>query len=176
MNKAYWIVPLLSLLVFAAVYSNFKSDYDARVKSRQEHMQAEKQARLQAETEARRKAVDAAVRAQAERQRERDAKEAEERARQEARQAALDARDQAFHEQGELTKQIENLKRDIASEQDAVAQINRDRQSALEEQAFLKAYIVKAQDNVKALEAVLAKITAVEIARMAAEAINKENF
>ncbi len=176
MNKAYWIAPLLSLLVFGAVYSNFKSDHDARVKSWQEHVQAEKDARLRAETEARRKAVDVAVRAQAERQRERAAKEAEERARRNARQAALDARDLAFHEQEKLTKQIESLKRDIASEQDAVAQINRDRQSSLDEQAFLKTYIVKAQDNVKALEDVLTKINAAEAARMAVEATNKKNF
>ena len=175
MNKAYWIAPLLALLVFGAVYSNFKSGYDARLKSRQEHMQAEKQARLQAETEARRKAVDAAVRAQAERKKERDAKEAEERALKNARQASLDARDLAFHEQEKLTKQIESLKRDIASEQNAVAKINGELQASIEERAFLKAYIAKAQNNVKALEEVLAKIGAAEAARVAAETAAKKN-
>lgn len=175
MNKAYWIGPIAALMVFGGIFFNFKSGYEAKQKAHEQQVQAEKQAKLQAEIEARRKAVDDALRVQAERKKERETKEAEERARKEARQVALDARDKAFHEQDRLAKQVENLKRDIATEQDAIAKIGRDRQESIAEQAFLKTYVEKAQENVKALHEVLVKITQAEAARAAAEAAAKKN-
>ncbi|MBW8782654.1 MAG: hypothetical protein JF599_12330 [Verrucomicrobia bacterium] len=175
MNKAYWIGPMVALMVFGGIFFNFKSGYEAKQKAHEEQVQAEKQAKLKGEVEARRKAVEDALRVQAERKKEREAKEADERARKEARQVALDARDKVFHEQDRLAKQVENLKRDIATEQDAIAKISRDRQDSIAEQTFLKAYVEKAQENVKSLQDVLLKITQAEAARAAAEAAAKKN-
>ena len=177
MNKSYWIAPFAALLIFAGVFAHFKSGYEAREKARQAQILSEKQVKLQAEVEARRKAVDDAVRVQAERKKERETKEAAEQVRKEGRQLALDARDKAFREQEKLNRLVENLKKDIAAEQDALAKITQDRDYALADQAFLKTYIERAKTNVKALEDVLTKIDIAEQARLAAaeEAGTKKN-
>ncbi len=170
MKKAYVFAPLAALLVFTALYLNFKSGYKARESARQVQVDADKKARLTAEVEARRKAVDDAVRAQEVRKKEREDREAAERTKQEVRQAALDARDKAFREQEKISRQIERLKKDIATESDANARRVETRTAGLAEQAFLKTYVQKAEANVKALQDVIAKIAQAESARQAAEA------
>ncbi len=173
MNKAYWISPLVAFFVFGGFYLNFKNGYAAREKASQEQVETAKQAKLQTEIEARRKVVDEAVHVQEERKKECAAKEAEEKTRKEARETTIDARDKAFHERERLTKRIESLKKDIASEQDEIDRVQRERQDLIDEQTFLKTYIEQTRDNVKALHDVIMKIEAANAAR-AAEATAKK--
>ncbi|HEY9250156.1 MAG TPA: hypothetical protein VIO38_13535 [Rariglobus sp.] len=175
MKKAYLFAPLAALLVFVAIYLNFQSGYKARDAERQARVQSEKKARLDAEVEARRKAVDDAVRAQEVRKKEREAKEAAERRKQEARQAALDTRDKAFREQEKITRQIDRLKKDLAAEKEALAKLVEIRASGVAEQAFLKAYLEKAEANVKSLQDVITKLAQAQTARREAEAAAKKN-
>ena len=174
MNKAYWIAPLVSILVFGGIYLNFKSGYEAREKAREERVEADKKAKLDAEVEARRKAVDEAVLAQAQRKKEHDAKEAEEKVRKDAREAAVEARDKAFHDQEKAGKELDGLKKDISAEQEAMDKIQRERRDSVEEQAFLKIYIEQTQANQKDLLDAIGKIEAAKAARAAADAAAKK--
>ncbi|MET0263319.1 MAG: hypothetical protein ABW223_10505 [Rariglobus sp.] len=177
MNKAYFIAPLLALALFIGVYTWSQSGLKEREQVRRETAKAEQAAKIAADQEARRVAIDEALRVQEQRKKERAEREAREAAEREVRQAALDARDQAFREQERLGRQIERLKRETATEQEAVNKLQIDKDAVVAEQAFLQSLVPKARANAAALTSVLEKIAAAEAARIqqAAEDAKKKS-
>ena len=175
MKKCYWIAPLVALLVFAVLFSGFSSAERTREQTRIAQSQADLNAKLVAETEARRLAVIEAVRVQAELQKKQEAREAIERIRLESRQQAVTDREQAIHEQQRLTRQLEVLKKELAAEQRALAQLTVTRNAALVEREFLKKIVTQSEANVKALAGVISQLSSGEGApRLEAPALSSK--
>lgn len=160
MHKAYFLAPLLALLVFSGLYVSHVGGMKERDAQKAAAAEAATQAKLQAEQEARKTAMAEAI-AQAERRKqERAAKEARETLEREARQTALDARDKAFREQERGARQIERLKKDLEAEESLLAKLRAEQTEALSEKRFLEEFVTKAQANVQALQTLLAKVPA----------------
>lgn len=166
----YFLVPLIGLIAFGAVYWNFSSQYGAKEAAKVAAIRKAKEEKLLQEAKSREQAIKDALAAQERRKAERAAKEAKEKKDQEERQAAVEARDKANRDQLKLGQQKERLEKDIKAEKEAIAKIEDDRKRAVEEQAFLKTYVKQAQANTKSLADVLEKINAADAARAAAEA------
>lgn len=158
MNKAYLFAPLLGCVAFFAVYWNFTSDYKKKEADKVEKVRVEREEKLKKEAELRKKAIEDAVVSMEKRKKEREEKETKDRNEKEARQNAVDARDKAGRDQQKLSQQVERLKKELTAEKEAVEKIEKDKTGYLAEQAFLRDYVKKAEENVKSLEAVLKKI------------------
>lgn len=166
----YFLVPLIGLIAFGALYWNFSSEYDAREAAKKAAIRQARDEKLAQEAKDREIAIKDALASQERRKIEKAAKEAKEKADAEARQLAIEARDRANREQMKLAQQIERLEKDIKAEKDAIAKIDADRKLAVDEQNFLKDYVKQAEANTKSLTEVLDKITAADKARAEAEA------
>ena len=83
----------------------------------------------------------------------------------------LDRRQQTFDDVNRrLRPQLDRLKIDAEDVKADIAQLEMQRKQYLDEEAFLRTFIVKAQANVKTYYDMLAKIAAAEKARAEAEA------
>jgi hypothetical protein len=166
----YFLVPLIGLIAFGAVYWNFASGYEAKVAEKARVQREAKEAKLREEAKNREKAIKDALAAQERRKIEKAEKEAKEKADAEARQLALEARAKSERDQAKLAQQVERLKKEIKVEQEAIAELEEQRKQAVEEENFLKTYVKQAEANTKNLTEVLDKIVAADAARQAAEA------
>lgn len=167
----YFLVPLVGLIAFGALYWNFSSGYEAELERKALVVRQAKEGKLRQEAKDREQAIKDAVAAQERRKVEKAAKEAKEKEDQEARQLAVEARDKANRDQMKLAQQVERLEKDIKVEKDAIAKIEEDRKRAADEEAFLKTYVKQAEANTKSLTEVLDKITAADAAKAAADAL-----
>ena len=167
----YFLVPLIGLIAFGALYWNFSEGYEAELAERERIIRVEKEEKLKAEAKNREKAIKDAIAAQERRKEEKAEKEAKEKADQEARQLALEARDKANRDQLKLAQQIERLDKDIKVEKEAIAKLEEERKRAADEEQLLKTYVKQAEANSKSLTEVLDKIIAADAARAAAEAL-----
>jgi chromosome segregation ATPase len=168
MTKVYFTVPLVGLLLFIAAYTWSRSGHAERERVRQEQLASEHQARLDAERSARDAAIAEALKAQAARKAEREVRQARETAAREQREAALDARDRTYREQEKLTRDLERLRRETATEQEAVTRLELNRDADLAEKASLEKQVPQLRANATALETVLQKIATAEAARLQA--------
>jgi chromosome segregation ATPase len=171
MKKVYVIWPVLGLLVFTGFYVNFSRGTAERQHQVELRQQEERRARIAKELESRKKAIEDAIAAQAKRAAERAAKEKKAEEEAAARQALTDKRNQVFEDVNKrLRPQLERLKSDADEIKADIAQLELQRKQYLDEEAFLRTYVQKAQDNVKTYYAMLDKIAAAEKARADAEA------
>jgi len=164
MNKAYFLVPLIALVLFSGYYWSFKTSYE---KSLDQKVQEEKQKhieQLKVEAKNREKAIQMAVEADKKRKEERAAKDAKDQAEKEARQASADARSKALREQGRLENEARHLAEQVATVKEEIGKIEELKKSAITEQNFLNVYVKQAQANVDSLKAVLDKIEAADVA------------
>lgn len=167
----YFLVPLIGLIAFGAVYWNFSQGYEAKIAEKERIVRVQREEKLKAEAKNREKAIKDAIEAQDRRKAEKAEKEAKDKADQEARQLALEARDKANRDQLKLAQQIERLEKDIKVEKEAIAKLEEERKRAADEEQFLKTYVKQAEANTKSLTEVLDKINAADAARAAAEAL-----
>ena len=167
----YFLVPLIGLIAFGAVYWNFSSGYEAKVAQKAKVQREIREEKLRVEAKNREQAIKDALAAQERRKVEKAAKEAKEKADQEARQLAVEARDKANRDQIKLAQQVERLEKDIKVEKEAIAKIEEERKRAADEEKFLKTYVKQAEANTKSLTEVLDKITAADAAKAAADAL-----
>ena len=170
MNKLYVIVPLVGLLIFGGFYFNFTSQYEAKAKEAAAKIEEAKKERAAQDIKNREAAIKAAIETQAKRKIEREKKEAIEEAKRVARQEAEDQRLRAFDERNKLRDQTGRLKKDLEEVKAATAKVADEKKRHIDEEAFLKVYVVQAEANVKYYYNLLDKITAAEAARAAAEA------
>lgn len=166
----YFLVPLIGLIAFGAVYWNFSAGYEAKEEAKRAAIRQARDEKLAAEAKDRERAIKEALASQERRKAERAEKEEKERKDQEARQLALQERDKANRDQQKLEQQRDRLLKDIKTEKELIAEIEAEHKRSIEEQQFLKEYVSQAQANTKSLTEVLDKITAAEAARAAAEA------
>lgn len=166
----YFLVPLLGLIVFGAIYWNFNAGYEAKELAKKQAIERAKHEKLEKEARDREAAIKEALAAQEKRKQEKAAKEAKEKADREARQAALEARDKANRDQARLETQMHRLEGDVKTEQEAIAKLQTQKEDATKEYNFLKGYVKQAQDNTKQLYKVVEKIAAADAAKAAADA------
>ncbi|PTY07891.1 hypothetical protein DB347_06590 [Opitutaceae bacterium EW11] len=170
MKKLYFIGPIAALGLFAAYTLQFNKAYDAREAQKAAEARIAKEAKLKSEAEARKRALEDAVASQQKLKKERADKEAEETRRKESRQAAIDARDRSLREQERLSRQLDRLKKDVKTEQDAIAKLEASIKYNRDEKTFFNEFVAKAQKNAAAYTELLTKIDAAEAARLAAAA------
>jgi len=174
-SYVYFLVPLIGLCAFGALYWNFSAGYEAELARKARVVREAKDEKLRVEARNRETAIKDALLAQERRKLEKATKEAKEKADQDARQLAVEARDKANREQMKLAQQVDRLEKDIKVEKEAIAKIEEERKRAVDEEAFLKTYVKQAEANTKSLTEVLDKITAADAARAAADAVAAAN-
>lgn len=167
----YFLVPIIGVIAFGAVYWNFSEGYEAKLAAKAAQAKAEKVEKLRIEAQNREQAIKDALAAQERRRAEKAARELKEKADAEARQLAVEARDKANRDQQKLSQQVDRLEKDIKIEKEAIAKIQEERRRAIDEQAFLQQYVKQAEANTRSLTEVLDKITAADTARAAADAL-----
>jgi colicin import membrane protein len=164
MNKAYFLVPLIAVILFGGYYWSFRTAYEKKL-DEQRLVEKEKNVeRLKIEAKNREIAIQQAVKADLKRKEERAAKTAKENEEKEARQAAVDARSKAMREQGRLENEARHLAEQVATVKEEIGKIEELKKSAITEQNFLNVYVKQAQANVESLKGVLDKIEAADVA------------
>ncbi|GAB1488506.1 hypothetical protein MASR2M8_09510 [Opitutaceae bacterium] len=170
MKKVYILGPLIGVLVFAFFYWNFTKEFAVKEQEKIAAAKAEREAALKKEAADRKIAIDAALALQAQRKKEKADREAKEIADKEYRLKITDDRDRSFREQERLSKQAERLAKEIDIEKAAIAEIEKQKKFAVDEEVFLRQYVSQAEANSKSLEDVLKSIQDADNARAAAAA------
>ena len=165
MNKAYFIIPLIGVLIFGGFYMNFSRGHEARIaeiKAKSDEVKKGKARQLVIDRE---KAISAAVEASKLRTEERLRKEMIEEEKKVVRQTAEDKRLSANSDKMKLTDQVRRLKKDLDEVQEEIKKIEQERKTLQDEKAFLATYVKSAESNVKYYYDLLDKIAAAEKAR-----------
>jgi uncharacterized protein (DUF3084 family) len=149
MNKAYFLIPLIAVILFSGYYWSFKTSYEKKLEDQ-----------VLVEAKNREKAIQMAVEQDKKRKEERATKEAKDKKEKEDRQAAADARSKALRQQGSLEMQARRLADQVATLKEEISKIEEQKKSATAEQDFLNVYVKQAEANVVGLTAVLDKIEA----------------
>ena len=170
MNKVYLIIPLVGLLIFGGFYYNFTSQYETKAKEAAAKVEQDKKDRAARDVLNREAAIKAAIETQAKRKIEREKKEAAEEAKRVARQEAEDQRLRIFDERNKLRDQVARLKKDLEEVKVATSKVTEEKKRHIDEEAFLKTYVVQAEANVKYYYNLLDKIDVAEKARAEAAA------
>lgn len=170
MNKVYIIIPLIGLAVFFGFYTNFTKGYEAKQAAIKAQEEAERKEKIRREVANREKAIQDAIIAQEKRKKEREAREAAEEKKKNDRQAAEDQRERAFSDFKKYSEQANRLKKDLEEVQADIKKLEIEKKSLVDEQAFLKEYVKKAESNVKYYYDLLDKIAQAEKARAEAAA------
>lgn len=170
MKKAYiyFLVPLVGLIAFGAVYWNFSAGYEQREADKVAAFKKLRNDKMLEEARLREKAVKDAVLAQETRKKEKELKDAKDRKDKEDRENATQARAKAFRDAEKLQKQAERLAKEIDVVKAEIAKIEEDKKRSSDEALFLKGFVKKVESNAKALNDVLAKIEAADAAAEAA--------
>ncbi len=164
----YFLVPLVGLVIFGAIYWNFSSGYDKHLEDIAAQAKEAKQKKLEVSNLEKKKAYDEAVAASDRRKKEKDAKEKRDAADAEAREQAIDQRNRVQREAFSLTQKIDRLTKDVEAAKKEIADIEDDKTKAVAEQAHLRTLVQMAQENAKGMEAVLQKIKDADEAAIAA--------
>jgi colicin import membrane protein len=167
----YFLVPIIGVIAFGAVYWNFSEGYEAKLAAKAAQVREEKAEKLRIEAKNREQAIKDALAAQDRRRAEKADREAKEKADAEARQLAIEARDKANRDQAKLAQQVTALEKDIKNEKEIIAKLEEERRNAVQEHAFLQQYVKQAEANAKSLTEVIDRITAADTARAAADAL-----
>lgn len=177
MKKAYVIYPLIGLVAFGALYWNTISEFEAREKQKTEERRQALEAKQKAEFESRKKAIEESNRLQEERKQEKLAREAREAHEKQVQLDLNDARDKARDDRDRVLRQVDRLMSEKKIEEEALAKIAKDRQTAIDDEAFYQKYIKAAEANQNSLKEVILKIQAADkaIADAAAVATKKKS-
>jgi hypothetical protein len=166
MNKAYFLVPLLAVVLFGGYYWSFTTAYDKELKAKEVAAQKAHEDQLALEAKNREVAIKQAIEADQKRKAERAAKEAKDKQEKEARSAAVEVRNAAQRNSNRLESQSIRLAKDVGTLKEEIAKIQEMKKSALAEQDFLNVYVKQAEANVKSLQEVLDKIDAANRAKI----------
>ena len=171
MNKAYFIWPLIGLLVFGSFYWHASKGFAERDRQVAIQREKERQDRITQDLLRRKKAIEDAIKAQEERKAVRllkDKKEEEERI---ARDAMMERRTRAFDEVTKrLRPQLDRLKQDADSVREEIKQLDLQKKQYVDEEAFLRGFVRAAEANVKTYYDLLEKVKAADDARAIADA------
>jgi hypothetical protein len=169
----YMLVPLCGVIVFSMFYVPFANRYaELEVQKHKEEV-AERNAKLEKEAEDRAEASRQANEAAAKRKAEREAKAAREKAEEDTLAAADAARVKAHNDKQKYEEEVTELTKEIKLEQEAITELQTNKDDALKEQDFLKSYVQQAEANRQDILGLIDKLTAAEKARADADAAKK---
>ena len=154
----YFLIPIVGLVIFSVFYTGAIRRYQEREEQQRKEIRLEKEAKLQKEMKDREKAIKDAQVAQEKRKAERKARIEKEEKEKEMREAAVQARNKAGRDADKLESQVKRLQKDIGEEKDAIAKLEEEKKKSIEEEAFLRDYVKKAEANQQNLTVVLTKI------------------
>lgn len=181
MKKAYFIVPIVGVLLFAAYYIFvYSAQHEARAKVEKETADRVKQEKLEKERKDREKALADAIALTEKRKKEREERDAKEKAEKDAEQALSDSRDQADSEQRKARDRVDRLNDELGIEKEALAKIDAQKQLLTADEEGLRKNTKEAESNVALYQEVIQKVEAKEkadaaAAKAAAEAAAKKS-
>ena len=164
----YFLVPLVGLVIFGAIYWNFSSGYEKHLQDLAVAAKEAKQKKLEQSNQEKKKAYDEAVASSEHRKQEKAAKEKKDAEDAEAREQAMEARSKAQRDAFSLTQKIDRLTKDVEAAKKEIADIQDEKTKAIAEQAHLRTLVQMAQENAKGMQAVLQKIKDADDAAIAA--------
>lgn len=175
---AYFLAPLVGLIIFGAIYWNFSKGLAAREAKHQAEVKQKIEDKKRAQAKANEQAMREALESQARRKADKAAKEAKDQKDRDERQLAVETQNKANRDQQKLAAQVDRLEKELQAEKDAIAKLEIEKKKSADEQAFLVTYVKQAEANARELSQVIDKIAAADIARAAADALalaNKKN-
>ena len=160
MKKAYiyFLVPLVGLIAFGAVYWQFNAGYAQRQADRLAAERQKREAKLNEDQRNRERAVAEAKIAQDKRKAEKAAKDAQEAKDAEEHEAAVQARRKALNDADKAEGQVVRLKKEIGETNDEIKKIDEEKRRASAEIGFLKDFVKQQETNRLQLIGVLEKI------------------
>ncbi len=165
----YFLVPVVLTALFAVYYWQYASGYDARLAKIEQTKKEERDKKLADEAKAREKAIADAVKLAEKRKAEKKAREDQEAKEAAAREIAIQERNKAQQDSRKYLDQVKRLQKDVTDNKDEITKIEDDKKQLVEEAAFLRDYVTKAETNTQSLTGVLEKIDAADKARADAE-------
>ncbi|HEX3730261.1 MAG TPA: hypothetical protein VHV47_10690 [Opitutaceae bacterium] len=167
---AYFLFPLLALVIFIPIYLNYDAHYDQHVAELAAKRDAEKQAQLAEQNRLRQKAVDDAVLETKRRADEKRLKDEAEAKRVQEMQELGGTVSKARSEREQIRDKVNRLTDSVKVAQDEVDKVKAQEAKDKQEQTFIEQYVAKAQANVKNLNEVMQKIIDADAAAEAARA------
>jgi hypothetical protein len=164
----YFAAPLAGLALFGVVYYQYSSGYEARQAAMEKKQFDEREAKVKRDNESKKKAVEDALIAQETRKKAKADKEAREQKERDDRDRAVQARGKAKEEARKLVDVVARLKKEVADNKKDITDVEADKKRAVDEMAFVKEYVKKAETNRQSLSLVLEKIEAADRAAEAA--------
>lgn len=169
MNKSYWIVPLIGILIFAAVNSQFREAYNERERQAKVAAQQVREAELEAQRVARELAMQEALAAQERRRIEREERDAQKQRELDERRELIAKRDEAFREQEKFAREAKALRVQIDEVKESIADAERKHAALLVEVEANRKLADKAEANVVEMTALLDQVAADQAALAAAK-------
>jgi hypothetical protein len=160
MNKAYLVAPLLSVVIFGAIYRPLQRDYDQRLATEAQHTRDASDARARQQLAAQAAAQKAAALAMEQRARERAEREALETAQRTAHTEAEQRRLDAFTRLGTLRLDVARVRRERDDETAAVTLLERKKVELQQEQALVAAQLYQAETSRRTFLDVTEKVDA----------------
>lgn len=178
-SYVYFIAPVVGVAIFGAVYWKYAAGYEAKIEAMAKKQADERKAKIDKDNEAKRAAVEAAVASQEKRKKEKAEKDARDAKEKEDREQAVQVRNKTQEDSRKFQETVSRLKREVELNKKEIAAIAEDKKRSLDEQAFLREYVKKAETNTAQLRGVLEKIeaadkAAADAAKAAAAAKKKE--
>ena len=170
MKKAYIIFPALALLVFIGFWWNFRVEYQAKEHAKVEAVRQARLDKLKKEADDRALAIKNAYAEQERRKKAKAERDAKDLADREARQAAFEARNKSMRDRDKLEKQLERVTAEVATEKELIAKLEEQQRKLVDEEKFLRTYVVMAEANAKSLADLIDEIAKADAAQAAAEA------
>lgn len=161
-NYIYFIAPLAGLVIFAGFYWKHSEEYSARLANAEKARIEQRNEKIRQENLAKAEAVKAALEAQERRKKEKAEREEREAKEKADRELAMQARTKAREDARKFQEQVNRLKKDVDALKKDLAEIEADKKRSLDEQAFLKEYVKKAESNTQSLAMVLERIAAAD--------------
>jgi len=170
-SKIYFIVPIIAIAVFFAYYWNFSAEYDARQAKIQAVEKQKRLDKLQAEALMREAAIKDAIEAQKLRKQERLEREARDRKQKDDKENAILVRDKADQEAQRFERQVDKLTKDVKDAKEELAKLETEKKELTADEAFVRTFVVKANENVARLDDVVKKIELADAAAAKAAAL-----
>lgn len=170
MKKAYiyFLAPLVGVAIFGVVFWNYNAQFQAREAEAAKKVRAQAEERIRKDNEGKKKALEDAIAASEKRKAEKAAKDLRDQKERDDREAAVIARTKARQDASKLGERAKALARDIEENKKEIETLNADKKLSLDEEAFLREHVKKAEANVQNLYGVLEKIDAADKAMEAA--------
>jgi hypothetical protein len=158
MNKWYFGIPILALILFGAYFAKFKHDYDAGKAAAEAEAKAQLEQQALAEAIQRKIAIEQNNLITEENNKKKAAEKEEQRRKQEARDAAVEVRTQRTAELTSLRRDYEQVQKDLLVEEQLFEKAKTTVASHEAEKAFLGGYVQLAEKNANRMLALIEKV------------------